>query len=101
MFSCTGTINYFIGRLFGDIFYSTPVNRLFIKDTPVTILDNDLFFGINHTLSELHIVNSKLVEFPSGPLKVNTPIHFFFFFSVLYSYVRGTYFNYGYRYWAI
>ncbi|XP_026815822.1 chaoptin-like [Rhopalosiphum maidis] len=59
-----------IGRLFGDIFYSISVNRLIIQDTPIRLLDDDLFFGINHTLSELHIVNSKLAEFPSGPLKI-------------------------------
>uniref|UniRef100_A0A2S2R5K6 Chaoptin n=1 Tax=Sipha flava TaxID=143950 RepID=A0A2S2R5K6_9HEMI len=59
-----------IGRLFGDIFYSTPVNRLFIKDTPIHLLDDELFFGINHTLFELHIVNSKLAEFPSGAFKI-------------------------------
>lgn len=63
------------GRLFGDIFYSTPVNRLFIQDTPIQLLEDDLFFGINHTLSELHIVNSKLTEFPSSPLKVSQWIY--------------------------
>jgi len=57
--------------LFGDIFYSIPVNRLIIQDTPLILLDDDLFFGINHTLSELHIVNSKLAEFPSVSLKVS------------------------------
>jgi hypothetical protein len=46
------------------------VNRLFIKDTPIHLLDDELFFGINHTLFELHIVNSKLAEFPSGAFKV-------------------------------
>lgn len=64
------TLYYFKGRLFGDIFYSTPVNRLFIQDTPIKILDDDLFFGINQTLTELHIINSKLAEFPTGSLKV-------------------------------
>lgn len=47
------------------------MNRLFIQDTPLRLLDDDLFFGINHTLIELHIVNSKLAEFPSGSLKVS------------------------------
>lgn len=47
------------------------MNRLFIKDTPIKLLDDDLFYGINQTLLELHIVNSELAEFPSNSLKVS------------------------------
>lgn len=75
------------GHLFGDIFYSIPVNRLFIQDTPVKLLNDDLFLGINHTLLELHIVNSKLAEFPSGALKVS---HLFcLIFNKLYLHKMG------------
>ncbi|XP_050530520.1 chaoptin isoform X1 [Daktulosphaira vitifoliae] len=59
-----------IGRLYGDLFYSTVINRIFIQDTPIIILDDDLFIGVNQTLIELHIINSKLSEFPSGPFKI-------------------------------
>lgn len=75
-------IYLYIGRLFGDIFYSTPVNRLIIQDTPIILLDDDLFFGINHTLSELHIVNSKLAAFPSGSLKVRQIYTYIYFILV-------------------
>ncbi|XP_050439499.1 toll-like receptor 6 [Adelges cooleyi] len=59
-----------IGRFYGDLFYSTAINRLFIWDTPVVVMDDDLFIGINQTLVELHIVNSKLAEFPAVPFRI-------------------------------
>jgi hypothetical protein len=44
-----------------------------IIDTPISSIEDELvFYGINNTLQELHLLNSKLNIFPKVPLQVSS-----------------------------
>lgn len=44
---------------------------LLIEDTPLTSIDAGTFFGVNRTLQELHVVRTRLQEFPTQALQVS------------------------------
>lgn len=43
---------------------------LLVEDTPIETIDEHTFLGVNHTLNELHLLNSSLKEFPAAAFKV-------------------------------
>ena len=45
--------------------------RLFIIDTPIAKIADHTFYGINDTLKEIHLINTKLSEFPTDAFKVS------------------------------
>ncbi|XP_075166758.1 insulin like growth factor binding protein acid labile subunit convoluted [Haematobia irritans] len=47
-------------RLYGPLFSKTQVRKLTIMDTPLSSLDDYVFFGINKTMEELYIYNTSL-----------------------------------------
>ncbi|XP_034243002.1 chaoptin, partial [Thrips palmi] len=59
-----------IGRLYGALLHPLKVRVLVIEDTPLTSIDPGTFYGVNRTLQELHVVRSKLQEFPTTALQV-------------------------------
>lgn len=56
--------------LYGGLFYDLKVRILRIQETPIRDLADHIFYGINETLNELHIINSALDKFPSDAIKV-------------------------------
>lgn len=57
-------------NLYGSLFYKTIGRIVRIEDTPIETIEDHVFQGINHTLQELHIVNSSMKLFPALALKV-------------------------------
>lgn len=55
--------NVFSERLYGPLFSKIQVRKLTIKDTPLAILEDYVFFGINKTLEELELLNTNLAQF--------------------------------------
>nr|CAH7724634.1 unnamed protein product [Callosobruchus chinensis] len=44
---------------------------LHILDTPIEYIEEHTFLGVNYTLNELYIRNSKLKQFPVSAIKVS------------------------------
>ncbi|XP_055640650.1 chaoptin [Toxorhynchites rutilus septentrionalis] len=59
-----------IKNLFGTLLHKLSVKRLFVLDTPIISISDHVFYGINDTLLELHLVRSELSAFPTDALKV-------------------------------
>ncbi|XP_058452289.1 chaoptin [Malaya genurostris] len=59
-----------IKNLFGTLLHKLSVKRLFILDTPIATISDHVFYGINDTLLELHLVRSELTAFPADAMKV-------------------------------
>ncbi|XP_048523505.1 protein artichoke [Dendroctonus ponderosae] len=59
-----------IARLFGSLLYKLKLRVLRIEETPLEIIDEFSFLGVNNTLNELHIVNSSLLELPLAAFKI-------------------------------
>ncbi|KAH1014820.1 hypothetical protein HUJ05_012645 [Dendroctonus ponderosae] len=57
-------------RLFGSLLYKLKLRVLRIEETPLEIIDEFSFLGVNNTLNELHIVNSSLLELPLAAFKI-------------------------------
>lgn len=66
----------FPGRLYGSLLYKLNLKVLHIEDTPVEFIEEHTFLGVNETLSEIHLINSKLKEFPTPAFKVSLSILF-------------------------
>ncbi|ERL88739.1 hypothetical protein D910_06121 [Dendroctonus ponderosae] len=64
------TVVSVIARLFGSLLYKLKLRVLRIEETPLEIIDEFSFLGVNNTLNELHIVNSSLLELPLAAFKV-------------------------------
>ncbi|XP_066142674.1 chaoptin [Euwallacea fornicatus] len=62
--------NCHIGRLFGSLLFKLKLRILRIAETPLEVIDEFAFLGVNATLNELHVVNSSLLEFPRAALKI-------------------------------
>jgi hypothetical protein len=61
--------------IYGTIFHKLPARILKIINTPISSIKDELvFYGINNTLQELHLLNSKLSLFPKGPFQVNNVV---------------------------
>lgn len=61
---------WYVENLYGSLFYRTVGRIVHIEHTPIETIDEHVFQGINHTLQELHIVNSSMTVFPAMALKV-------------------------------
>lgn len=60
----------FSAILFGSLLYKLKLRVLRIEETPLEIIDEFSFLGVNNTLNELHIVNSSLLALPLAAFKV-------------------------------
>ncbi|XP_022189330.2 toll-like receptor 3 isoform X2 [Nilaparvata lugens] len=58
-----------IGRLYGELFYPLSMRKLSIEDTPISSVAPHIFYGVNKTMKELHIINSEIAEFPTVPFQ--------------------------------
>lgn len=59
-----------IKNLFGTLLHKLSVKRLFMLDTPIASISDHVFYGINDTLLELHLVRSELTAFPRDAFKI-------------------------------
>ncbi|XP_072937799.1 uncharacterized protein [Epargyreus clarus] len=59
-----------IAHLFGPLLHRSTVRVLHIVDTPIKSIDAYAFAGVNKTLQELYMVNTKIVEFPKDAFKI-------------------------------
>ncbi|CAH2016319.1 unnamed protein product [Acanthoscelides obtectus] len=57
-------------RLYGSLFHKLILKVLHILDTPIEVVEEHTFLGINYTLNELYIRNSKLKQFPVSAVKI-------------------------------
>lgn len=61
--------NSLISNLYGNLFFQSNTRILKIHNVPIKSIAEHVFYGINETLEELHIVNSSLTEFPRDAFK--------------------------------
>nr|XP_023012445.1 toll-like receptor 7 [Leptinotarsa decemlineata] len=59
-----------IGRLYGSLLYKLNLKVLHVEDTPVEIIEEHTFLGVNNTLNEFHLKNASLKEFPTLAFKI-------------------------------
>lgn len=59
-----------IRNLFGTLLHKLSVKRLLVYDTPIADISDHVFYGINDTLLELHLVRSELTAFPRDAFKI-------------------------------
>lgn len=58
-------------RLYGSLLYKLNLKVLQVEDTPIELIEEHSFLGVNETLNELHLLKSKLKEFPISAFKVS------------------------------
>ncbi|KZC08623.1 Chaoptin [Dufourea novaeangliae] len=59
-----------IGRFYGPALYPLDVRVLRFVDTPLRLIEEHSFLGVNRTLQELYVVNSTLEKFPREALQI-------------------------------
>ncbi|KAL6443741.1 hypothetical protein ACFW04_001670 [Cataglyphis niger] len=59
-----------IVRFYGPALYPLDVRVLKFIDTPLRLIEEHSFLGVNRTLQELHVINSNLEKFPREALQV-------------------------------
>ncbi|XP_053621552.1 protein artichoke [Plodia interpunctella] len=59
-----------ISHLFGPLFHRSTIRVLHIEDTPIKTIDKYAFAGVNRTLQELRMINTKIAEFPKEAFKI-------------------------------
>lgn len=59
-----------ISHLFGSLFHRSTIRVLDIVDTPISTFDEYAFAGVNRTLNELHMRNTKIEVFPKEAFKI-------------------------------
>ncbi|XP_066596198.1 protein artichoke [Prorops nasuta] len=59
-----------IERFYGPALYPLDVRVLKFIDTPLRLIEEHSFLGVNRTLQELHVENSNLEKFPKEALQV-------------------------------
>ncbi|XP_043785504.1 insulin-like growth factor-binding protein complex acid labile subunit [Apis laboriosa] len=59
-----------IGRFYGPALYPLDVRVLKFVDTPLRLIEEHSFLGVNRTLQELHVINSILEKFPHEALQI-------------------------------
>ncbi|EZA50723.1 Chaoptin [Ooceraea biroi] len=59
-----------IVRFYGPALYPLDVRVLKFIDTPLKLIEEHSFLGVNRTLQELHVVNSNLEKFPREALQI-------------------------------
>lgn len=57
-------------RFYGPALYALDVRVLRIIDTPLKVIEEHSFLGINRTLEELHVIRSQLEKFPKEALQI-------------------------------
>lgn len=61
---------WFEGRFYGPALYPLDVRVLKFVDTPLRLIEEHSFLGVNRTLQELHVINSILEKFPHEALQI-------------------------------
>lgn len=56
----------FLAILFGPMFLNLMCRKISIRNTPIERIDDYVFYGVNETLQEFEIHNSKLTAFPKA-----------------------------------
>ncbi|XP_045457694.1 chaoptin [Melitaea cinxia] len=59
-----------ISHLFGPLLHRSTVRTLHIIDTPIKSIDEYAFAGVNRTLQEIYMVNTKISQFPKEAVKI-------------------------------
>ncbi|XP_076160334.1 insulin like growth factor binding protein acid labile subunit convoluted [Ptiloglossa arizonensis] len=59
-----------IARFYGPALYSLDVRVLRFVDTPLRLIEEHSFLGVNRTLQELYVTNSALEKFPREALQI-------------------------------
>ncbi|XP_039306164.1 insulin-like growth factor-binding protein complex acid labile subunit isoform X2 [Solenopsis invicta] len=59
-----------IVRFYGPALYPLDVRVLKFVDTPLRVIEEHSFLGVNRTLQELYVINSNLEKFPREALQV-------------------------------
>ncbi|KAM3955604.1 insulin like growth factor binding protein acid labile subunit convoluted [Aphomia sociella] len=59
-----------ISHLHGSLLHRSTVRVLHILNTPIQTIDQYAFAGVNRTLQELRMVNTKIVDFPKEAFKI-------------------------------
>ncbi|XP_073964732.1 insulin like growth factor binding protein acid labile subunit convoluted [Choristoneura fumiferana] len=59
-----------ISTLYGPVFHRSTVRVLHIIDSPIKIIEENAFVGVNRTLQELYLKNTRIVEFPKDAFKI-------------------------------
>ncbi|XP_052754285.1 chaoptin isoform X2 [Galleria mellonella] len=59
-----------IFHLHGALLHRSTIRVLHIVDTPIKTIDEYAFAGVNRTLQELRMVNTKIAEFPKEAFKI-------------------------------
>lgn len=59
-----------VTSLYGTLLHKSNARVLKILDTPIKLINEYTFWGINTTLEELRIINSSLIAFPREAFKV-------------------------------
>ncbi|XP_023949100.1 chaoptin [Bicyclus anynana] len=59
-----------ISHLFGPLLHRSTVRTLHIIDTPIKSIDEYAFAGVNRTLQEIYMYNTKIDEFPKKAFKI-------------------------------
>ncbi|XP_034838488.1 protein artichoke [Maniola hyperantus] len=59
-----------ISNLFGPLLHRSTVRTLHIVDTPIKSIDEYAFFGVNRTLEEIYMYNTRIDEFPKKAFKI-------------------------------
>lgn len=57
-------------RFYGPALYPLDVRVLRFIDTPLRLIEEHSFLGVNRTLQELHVINSNLEKFPREALQI-------------------------------
>lgn len=57
-------------NLFGSLLHRSTVRILEIVDTPITSIEEYAFAGVNRTLQEIYLTNTKLIDFPKEAFKI-------------------------------
>lgn len=57
-------------QLHGPLFHRSSIRIINIRDTPITEIAPETFLGVNDTLQELRIINSRLPRFPKEAMSV-------------------------------
>ena len=60
----------FTVRFYGPALYPLDVRVLKFIDTPLRLIEEHSFIGVNRTLQELYVTNSDLEKFPREALQV-------------------------------
>ncbi|XP_039748170.1 chaoptin isoform X2 [Pararge aegeria] len=59
-----------ISHLFGPLLHRSTVRTLHIIDTPIKSIDEYAFAGVNRTLQEIYLYNTRINEFPKEAFKI-------------------------------